>query len=164
MGVILWDLNRLDIDRRLPKHPAPISCVAVDPVTGEVVTCCGQCLYVWTVNGSLAAEKLVGESTSDLITAVCISDGPDWADNKVIVTGHKDGSLRFWGMALVGETEIRREDGDVSLSGSDALPVISQISSAGETTSDVSLSDESGGIDRVPYMCLYPVHRFTAHR
>lgn len=47
--VIVWDLSRLILVRRLPHHPAPVTAIAIDHVTGDIVTCAGNHLFVWTV-------------------------------------------------------------------------------------------------------------------
>jgi hypothetical protein len=37
------------------KHPAPISAVCINELTGDLVTCCGSQVFLWTINGELLA-------------------------------------------------------------------------------------------------------------
>lgn len=42
----------------------------------------------------MATKKIASEA--EAITCISISRGPDWLDSNVIMTGHKDGSIRVW--------------------------------------------------------------------
>ncbi len=57
--VALWDYNRLLLTRKLPRHPAPITAITVNELSGDIVTCAGAFLFVWSVNGDLIAERHV---------------------------------------------------------------------------------------------------------
>jgi WD40 repeat protein len=99
--VIVWDINRVQQVRRLPDlHSCAISAVTIDSVNGELVTCAGTEVFVWTINGLLVARKSFATfdgvdetiSKSDCtITCVAVAREPE----AVIITGHADGSLRF---------------------------------------------------------------------
>jgi WD40 repeat protein len=95
-NVIIWDLNRLILTKMLPRHPQPITAIAINNLTGDIVTAAGPYLYVWTVNGELAAERCVSLQQSESIDCITFSCGPDYADDNCIITGHRDGVIRFW--------------------------------------------------------------------
>jgi len=57
---VIWDLNRLLYLRQLPKgscHEQPISSVAINDITGEIATCSGTIINIWSVNGELLISK-----------------------------------------------------------------------------------------------------------
>lgn len=85
--VLTWDLNRFKLVRSLPKHPAAISSIAMDDLTGDIATACGQSIYVWDINGSL----LVGCNTSwqSLIRGSVLSNSTQWRED-VIRADHRD--------------------------------------------------------------------------
>jgi WD40 repeat protein len=97
--VMVWDLNSSSLSFVLPQHPAPISAIAVNAINGEVVTCAGSCLFVWTINGDLIAECRISDSSFDRIQCVAWSKGMEWRVPNVIITGHQDGRVRFWKLA-----------------------------------------------------------------
>lgn len=95
--VLFYDLNRLVLQRRLPIHPSPITAIAINPHSGDVITCAGPNFYLWDLNGELVAEHLGSVSSSESIESVTFSQGPEgaWID-PVILTGHRDGAIRVW--------------------------------------------------------------------
>jgi WD40 repeat protein len=117
--VLVWDLNRMQLVCRLSEnaHTQPvwgknisfyirftfifcflthwgyvqISAVAIDAHHGEIVSAAGSDLFVWTVNGrALAHTRLDGVDSA--ILSVAVGKEP----TGVIVTGHQDGSIRFF--------------------------------------------------------------------
>jgi WD40 repeat protein len=117
-SVILWDINRMVMLLQLPLHPVSISAIAINTVTGDIVTCSGACAFVWSQTGSLTAcnhaangisvtttdtcELAVGRivsaalSSRDLILSVTFVCNPKESADVYIVTGHADGAVRFW--------------------------------------------------------------------
>lgn len=59
--VVIWDLTRLVFVRQLLTHPSSISHIVINHVTGDIVTCAGCCLFVWTVNGEMIAQHRTAE-------------------------------------------------------------------------------------------------------
>ena len=104
--VLVWDLNRLSLTRRLPIHPAPISAVAVNDLTGDIVTAAGVHLFVWAINGDLVAYVRTGDhGADDAITAVAYSCGPDH-DEACIITGHHNGHIRLWSLMIPDDPSV----------------------------------------------------------
>lgn len=51
MTCILWDLARLTFVRQLVPHYAAIDAVGINELTGDIATCDGSWLRLWSVNG-----------------------------------------------------------------------------------------------------------------
>jgi len=98
--VIIWDLKRFLIQRRLPRHPGPILCLAVNASSGDIVTCSRDWIYWWSVNGDLCAVKKAADSRPDGITCVTFASGPDSQIDPNIITGHRNGRIQFWKLVL----------------------------------------------------------------
>eukprot|EP00466_Bigelowiella_natans_P021044 jgi/Bigna1/37041/e_gw1.17.16.1 len=98
--VILWDLTRMLLQRRLPRHPGPVSCIALNHNSGDIITASGCWLFVWNVNGDLCAVRKTTDTQQEEITSVAVASGPDVQVHPNIITGHKDGKLQFWKLVL----------------------------------------------------------------
>jgi len=99
--VILWDINRLCLVRRLPRHPFEITALSINPKTGEVIVCSGPFLSIWTINGDCLVRQKVRDSIASTIRCVTLSSEPDWITfDNLIITGHEDGSICFWKLIL----------------------------------------------------------------
>ena len=53
---IIWDLSRYVYIKHLAGHVGPVAAVAINELTGEIVTCAGAWLYLWDVNGRPVAK------------------------------------------------------------------------------------------------------------
>ena len=98
--VLVWDVPSFTLLRRLPPHPAPITCIAIQQTTGDIVTCSGPHLYVWTANGELIAERTVGSSGTDSVDAVAVTAVSSSGLDYVILTGCKDGAIKAWSLEV----------------------------------------------------------------
>lgn len=105
--VCVWDLNRMQLVTRLPDvHQAPVKALAIDPITGDLLTAAGCDLHVWTINGQLLASRRLGSSggqtsPGDAICSLTVAKETQGA----IITGHRDGSIRFFSIEvrLIGQ-------------------------------------------------------------
>eukprot|EP01132_Coremiostelium_polycephalum_P005552 gene5552-6914_t len=95
---IIWDLNRLRYVRTLLGHEGPISCIAVHDTTGEIVTCSGTTIIIYSVNGDLLLSFKTSQIIYDQITSCIWSKGPEWLGENVLITGHRDGKIRVWAL------------------------------------------------------------------
>jgi len=59
---------------------------------------------MWTINGKLISEVDTGRSQISSITMT----NQVWDDNNVIITGHKNGSLKIWQLSYQKEKEIQK--------------------------------------------------------
>ncbi|GAA5838376.1 hypothetical protein JCM11251_004919 [Rhodosporidiobolus azoricus] len=90
---VLWDANRLKpVCQLVSPHSEKVQLVAVSDTTGDIATCSGSTLRVYTVNGVLLAEQSAG-SAAQPITAV------EWSKSEtapIIATGHAGGRVSLW--------------------------------------------------------------------
>lgn len=96
---IMWDLSNLAFVRQLKGHPAPVAAVAINDVTGDIATCAGTYLYVWTINGDEIASVNTATGRSDRtqqILCVAFSYLNEWDNQNVVMTGSSDGVVRMW--------------------------------------------------------------------
>ncbi|ETO29338.1 hypothetical protein RFI_07788, partial [Reticulomyxa filosa] len=101
-SVIVWDLNTLQLMHRLEGHMQSISCVAIHNVTGDIFIAAGQVISAWTINGELLAYVITGQSIHHSISCMSVATLRDWQPSQscVLISGHKDGSLRFWSLCI----------------------------------------------------------------
>ncbi|KAK5575935.1 hypothetical protein RB653_007070 [Dictyostelium firmibasis] len=95
---IIWDLNRLCYVRSLDGHEGPISCIGIHDTTGEIVVCSGTTISVYTVNGESLINFKTSQIANDQITCCIWSKGPEWLGENVLLTGHRDGKVKVWGL------------------------------------------------------------------
>ncbi|XP_068245244.1 WD repeat and FYVE domain-containing protein 3 isoform X2 [Palaemon carinicauda] len=101
---IIWDLARLVYVRQLISHEAPVAALAINEQTGDIATCAGTWLYVWSINGTPIASvntALGAHSPLQQILCVCFSTMYEWDAGNVIMTGSSDGVVRMWGIEYV---------------------------------------------------------------
>ncbi|KAK9506438.1 hypothetical protein O3M35_008379 [Rhynocoris fuscipes] len=101
---IIWDLNHRIFVRQLTGHNAPVAAVAINDLTGDIGTCAGTWLHVWTING----EQLCSVNTSvgradrmQQILCVAFSQCREWDSQNVLLTGSTDGVVRMWSIDYV---------------------------------------------------------------
>ncbi|KAK2725756.1 hypothetical protein QYM36_000293 [Artemia franciscana] len=103
-SAIIWDLSRLSFIRQLRAHPGPITAVSVNELTGDIATCAGTWLFLWSVNGELLASvnTLVGRADRmQQILCVAFSQALEWDPRNVVLTGSTDGVVRMWCLEYV---------------------------------------------------------------
>ncbi|ETO24354.1 hypothetical protein RFI_12806 [Reticulomyxa filosa] len=100
--VIIWDLNTFQFLHRLEGHVQSISCVAIHNVTGDIFVAAGQVISAWTINGELLAYVITGKSIYHSVSSMSVTNLRDWQPSQccTLITGHKDGSLRFWSLLI----------------------------------------------------------------
>ncbi|OQS02626.1 vacuolar protein sorting-associated protein 53, partial [Thraustotheca clavata] len=93
--VLLWDLNRLSVLRPVLTVSTPIVAIAMNEISGDFAIATGPTWYISDVNGNILASSPLAASP---ITSVCLSnhDATEWAREKLVVTGHADGSIGVW--------------------------------------------------------------------
>ena len=95
-SVIMWDLNHLEFIRQLTLHPSPIVAIAINSLTGDIVTSSGQKLFYWTVNGELLVQGNHFLKLGYRINVIVTSEFCEWDPRNVIITGSTDGVVRIW--------------------------------------------------------------------
>ncbi|KAJ3119166.1 hypothetical protein HK098_005710, partial [Nowakowskiella sp. JEL0407] len=94
---ILWDYSRMTHLRTLDGHEGPVNVVKINNNTGDIATCSGNVLRLWSINGDLISTKSTS-STSDVIQSCTFYEGKhnEVFHSKLIFTGHKKGVIKIW--------------------------------------------------------------------
>ncbi|XP_072293692.1 WD repeat- and FYVE domain-containing protein 4 [Eucyclogobius newberryi] len=93
---ILWDLEELNYVTQLTRHTSSVSAIAINELTGDIASCAGSQLYLWTMRGQLLARSDTSCGPQADLLCVSFSQRLDWDARNVIVTGCSDGSVRIW--------------------------------------------------------------------
>nr|XP_015201808.1 PREDICTED: WD repeat- and FYVE domain-containing protein 4 isoform X1 [Lepisosteus oculatus] len=93
---IVWDFEELSYVTQLPGHSAGLSTVAINDLTGEIVSCAGTYLYLWTPRGQLLSWINSICEPEGGILCCCFTQRNEWDSRNVIVTGCADGIVRLW--------------------------------------------------------------------
>lgn len=107
--VLLWDLNRLELVRRLTTgKSAEVSCLIafedveklrkmqcarINDVTGDIMLCRGPEVSLWTLNGDTILEQNICVEGDDAISSCAFYEGSgnEYLERNLIFTGHKKG-------------------------------------------------------------------------
>ncbi|XP_010219139.1 PREDICTED: LOW QUALITY PROTEIN: WD repeat- and FYVE domain-containing protein 4 [Tinamus guttatus] len=93
---IIWDLNQLTYIIQLPAHGTSISAVAINDSTGDIVSCAGSSLCLWTVNGQPLVSVTVACSLGSRLVCCCFAEVMDWDTRTIVIAGSTDGVVRLW--------------------------------------------------------------------
>ena len=115
-SAIIWDLSRYVYIKHLPDHVGPVATVAINDLTGNIVTCAGSWLYVWDIGGrplasidtNILCPPASPQPQQQQILCVTCSQMNEWDRENVIMTGSSDGVVRMWSMDLV-EVPVNEE-------------------------------------------------------
>ncbi|EMP26573.1 WD repeat- and FYVE domain-containing protein 4 [Chelonia mydas] len=93
---IIWDLNKLTYVTHLPAHRASLSAIAINDSTGDIASCAGSYLHLWTINGQPLASISTACGLEGAIVCCCFAEVMEWDTCSVIITGGTDGIVRLW--------------------------------------------------------------------
>ncbi|OAD76680.1 hypothetical protein PHYBLDRAFT_109698, partial [Phycomyces blakesleeanus NRRL 1555(-)] len=94
-SAIVWDLNRMKYVRSLMGHENGVQLVCINDSTGDIITCSGHVIRVWTINGELLLSKSTGSSSEPILSCVFYEERPkEWSGKEQIITGHKKGIIK----------------------------------------------------------------------
>ncbi|KAL6718718.1 Beige protein-like 1 [Lecanora helva] len=99
--VLLWDLNRLELVRRLTMG-APVECARINDVSGMIMLCRKSEASLWTLNGDLVLEQDVHVEGDDLISSCAFYEGSgiEYLERDLVFTGHRKGVVNVWNIAI----------------------------------------------------------------
>ncbi|KAF9918002.1 hypothetical protein BX616_010643, partial [Lobosporangium transversale] len=99
---IVWDLNRLEYVRQLGKHEDGVRVVAINDATGDIATCSGPVLRLWTVNGDLILQKYATQIGDPILDCVFYAGRTgEWVPRDIIFTSHRRGTIKIWEKAVM---------------------------------------------------------------
>uniref|UniRef100_A0A3Q3GW08 WDFY family member 4 n=1 Tax=Kryptolebias marmoratus TaxID=37003 RepID=A0A3Q3GW08_KRYMA len=90
---ILWDLDELSYVTQLAGHTTSISALAINELTGEIASCAGPLLYLWTMKGQLLTCTDTSCGSEADILCVSFTQRHEWDARNVVVTGCADGII-----------------------------------------------------------------------
>ncbi|KAG7513031.1 WD repeat-and FYVE domain-containing protein 4 [Solea senegalensis] len=93
---ILWDMEELSYITQLAGHTTSVSALAINELTGEIASCAGPVLYLWTMKGQLLSCTDTSLEPRTDILCVSFSQRHEWDSRNVIVTGCADGIIQIW--------------------------------------------------------------------
>ena len=96
--IMLWDLNKLRLVRKLKKSDR-VECARINDVTGDILVCHMKTMDLFTLNGEKIAERNVCNSTSEDMIHSCAfyeGSGNKYLARQLIFTGQKRGVVNVW--------------------------------------------------------------------
>ncbi|KAI1299170.1 hypothetical protein EDD11_006490 [Mortierella claussenii] len=132
---IVWDLNRLEYVRQLGKHEDGVRVVAINDATGDIATCSGPVLRLWTVNGDLILQKYTTQIGDPILDCVFYAGRTgEWVPREIIFTSHRRGVVKVWEKAVV-DADFQRNSYQLAAAGS-----LSSNGAGSRTLSNMSMS------------------------
>ena len=111
---------------------------------------CGT-INIWSINGDLMVKKTFSLQMREHITSVTSSHGPVWDEMNVIITGHVDGSVRFWTKQLKKSVLARRSSLSSREESRGESPMIGEEEAPRSASEPVALGDgELQGLEDLP--------------
>ncbi|KAI7869795.1 WD40-repeat-containing domain protein, partial [Spinellus fusiger] len=103
---IIWDLNRMKYVRSLMGHENSVQLVRVNNSTGDIITCSGHILRLWTINGELLLSKSTCPSSESILSCVFYDEqANEWTGRDTIITGHKKGIIKVWAKEIIQDSK-----------------------------------------------------------
>ena len=91
-SVVMWNMRTGHRLFSVLNIPNTITALDVGSAMGMLWIVASKSLFITTING----HPLLDMFCSVAISAVAVGPAPEWHENNMFVTGHEDGSLRFW--------------------------------------------------------------------
>ncbi|KAF9391989.1 hypothetical protein CPC16_003703 [Podila verticillata] len=114
---IVWDLNRLEYVRQLGKHEDGVRVVAINDATGDIATCSGPVLRLWTVNGDLILQKYTTQIGDPILDCVFYAGRTgEWVSREILFTSHRRGTIKVWEKAVIDGQFKNTHMGSMSIS------------------------------------------------
>ncbi|XP_070771661.1 WD repeat- and FYVE domain-containing protein 4 [Enoplosus armatus] len=93
---IMWDMEELSYITQLAGHMTSVSALAINELTGEIASCAGPLLYLWTMKGQLLTCTDTSCGPQADVLCVSFTQRREWDAKNVVVTGCADGIIRIW--------------------------------------------------------------------
>lgn len=74
----------------------------INATTGRILLCCGSRVQLYTLNGALLVDQLVGASETDSVAGASFFEphGDEWLGRELIFTGHARGVVNIWSVEV----------------------------------------------------------------
>lgn len=152
--VMLWDLNRCEFNRMLDDR-LPVTCAAINDVTGNIVLCHDHEISMYTLNGNRLLRQDSGDRLQESVVSCACYEGAgnEWLERDLVFTGHKRGQVRIWSKVVRGgrfELELIRQLNHADNSRDDGANVNAGISCILPMAQLVYTGDEDGRVVSFP--------------
>ncbi|XP_041988446.1 WD repeat and FYVE domain-containing protein 3 isoform X2 [Aricia agestis] len=142
--LLVWDVERGAYVRQLKPPIAtvslpPVSALAIDDITGDIATCAGSWLHVWSINGTLLGGADAGGERAQIL-CVAFSQTREWDPLNVVITGSGDGVVRMWSIEYVLKTDDH--DTTAEIDEADSLQKDKTLESGEQTTLEIDSVDK----------------------
>ncbi|KAL8669327.1 MAG: hypothetical protein Q9168_006073 [Polycauliona sp. 1 TL-2023] len=98
--VLLWDLNRLEIIRKLSSGD-PVTGARIHDVNGTIMICRGPVLLLYTLNGEIIIDQQICTEDDTIVScAFYEGSGNDYLERNLVFTGHRRGVVNIWNVAI----------------------------------------------------------------
>lgn len=102
--VLVHDLNRDQLVRKLHQSQDPVCALAISELSGYLVVCSARTINVFTVNGHLLATANLSNNQQPIVTATVSASGA------ILYTGHESGYALAWTLKLSDDQSTRDPD------------------------------------------------------
>ena len=147
--VMLWDLNRLEFVRKL-KAGMVVDCARINDVTGNIVTCQGARIKMYTLNGELLLDQESGGQDDNILCCAFYEGaGNEWLERDILFTGHPNGVVKVWNKVIREgrfELELIRQLNHLDTSRDDGVNVGAGITCVLPMPQVVYTGDEDGKV------------------
>lgn len=107
-NVFTWDLNRLQLVRKVACDLGPISCMQINEQNGHILVCTAQTALLYTLNGALLLQQSACTAKDGPITCCAFfrDEVNTWLSAEIFFTGHEHGNVRIWNV-VIGKTRSK---------------------------------------------------------
>ncbi|KAG0276853.1 hypothetical protein BGZ95_006955 [Linnemannia exigua] len=142
---IIWDLNRLEYVRQLGRHEDGVRVVAINDATGDIATCSGPVLRLWTVNGDMILQKYTTQIGDPILDCVFYSGRTgEWLSKEIVLTSHRRGIIKVWEKAVI-DADYQRTTAAAAATGGHQQGSRSSVGSNNQ-----SISSLQNSVDSIP--------------
>jgi len=146
---IIWDLNRLEYVRQLGRHEDGIRVVAINDATGDIATCSGPVLRLWTVNGDLILQKYTTQIGDPILDCIFYAGKTgEWLSKEIVLTSHRRGTIKVWEKAVI-DADYQRTAATATTSGHQQSGRNGSSSNNGQSISSLQTSVDSMSLSTV---------------
>ncbi|RDW62339.1 beige protein-like protein [Coleophoma cylindrospora] len=138
--VLLWDLNRMELVRKLT-YGRQVECAMINDISGTILLCRGQRVTLYTLNGDLILDQHICVDHDDYIYCCAFYEGTgnEWLESELIFTGHRRGVVNVW-KKVVAKPIKGRKLSNAGTGGKWELELVTRLDHV-----DVKRSQEDGG-------------------
>jgi WD40 repeat protein len=98
--VVVWDLDRLCPSFFLSGFESSLTTISFDSYSGDIAVFSTTSIHVYSINGRHIASAKLNDSPISFGVLVSPLDVDNTKISNLLISGHEDGSVRIWSLAL----------------------------------------------------------------